>query len=123
MTRAPILIRVDGTRSQGWESMWRCVTYAAALQRRRRPTFFLSQLDPPELAQFIKRGGNDWIEAGYPIGSEEDLAETIEEIRRVSPAAVIVDGANVTGGYLRTIRATGVLVLSIDYLAQTNFPS
>jgi spore coat polysaccharide biosynthesis predicted glycosyltransferase SpsG len=123
MTRAPILIRVDGTRPQGWESLWRCVTYAAALQRRRRPTYFLSRLDPPELMQYIKRGGNEWIEAGHPLGSEDDLNETIEEIRRVSPAAVIVDGPTVTGGYLRAIRATGVLVLAIDHVAQTNFPT
>ena len=121
MTRAPILIRVDGTRTQGWESMWRCVTYAAALQRRRRPTFFLSQIDPPELVQNVKRGGNEWIEAVNPIGTDEDLHDTIEEIRRLSPAVIIVDGSNITGGYLRTLRATGIHGLAINHQAQTKF--
>src|SRR5690349_6392877 len=73
MTRAPILFRVDGTRRHGWESLWRCLTYAAALQRRRRPTHFLAQLDPPELAQQIKRVGNEWIEATSSAGTVDDI--------------------------------------------------
>lgn len=123
MTRAPILFRVDGTRQQGWESLWRCLVYAAALQRRRRPTYFLSQLEPADLAQYIRRGGNDWIEASSPLGSAEDLKETIEEIRRLSPAAVIVDSLDVSEDYLQAIRDTGVLVVSLDHQGHIRFPS
>ncbi len=123
MTRAPILFRVDGTRSSGWESFWRCLTCAGALQRRRRPTYFLSQLDPPELLQNVRRGGNDWIEAAHPIGSDDDLTETLQEVRRLSPSAIIVDSIAATETYLEALRATGILVVSIDHLAQTRFPS
>jgi spore coat polysaccharide biosynthesis predicted glycosyltransferase SpsG len=123
MTRAPILFRVDGTRSQGWESLWRCLTYGAALQRRRRPTYFLTRLEPVELAQNIRRGGNEWIEASSPVGSDLDLEETIQEIRRLSPAAVVVDGSEVTESYLAALRAIGVLVVSIDHQGHTRFPS
>ena len=61
MTRDPIFIRVDATSRSGYERLARCSTLAAALQRRRRPTFFLSELEPPSLAFNLKRGGNDWI--------------------------------------------------------------
>src|SRR5262245_11479968 len=123
MTRAPILFRVDGTRRHGWESLWRCLTYAAALQRRRRPTYFLSQLDPSDLAQPIKRIGNEWIEALSPAGCEDDLAQTVQEIHRLSPAAVIVDSTEATEDYLQTLRETGALLVSLDHLAQVALAS
>src|SRR5262245_49565631 len=75
MTRDPILFRVDGTARTGWEHLSRCLTLAAALQRRRRPTYFLSHLDPTSLAVSIKRAGNDWLEADSVAGTEEDLEE------------------------------------------------
>ena len=57
MNRDPILFRVDGTTATGLERLARCLTLAAALQRRRRPTYFLSQLEPASLALAIKRAG------------------------------------------------------------------
>ncbi len=123
MTRAPILFRVDGTRRHGWESLWRCLTYAAALQRRRRPTYFLAQLDPPELVQQIKRVGNEWIEAAATAGTVDDIEETVQEVRRICPAAIIVDTAEPAEDYLRALRATGALLVSIDHLAQVAFAS
>src|SRR5918911_3579661 len=100
MNRDPILFRVDGTSRTGWERLARCLALAAALQRRRRPTYFLSQLEPGSLALSIKRGGNDWLEADNPAGSPEDLAETVQEIRRLRPAAVGVDAPEVREPYL-----------------------
>jgi spore coat polysaccharide biosynthesis predicted glycosyltransferase SpsG len=123
MNRDPILFRVDGTPRSGWERLSRCLIFAAALQRRRRPTFFLSQLDPGHLALAIKRGGSEWLEADEPAGNEDDLAETIQEIRRLHPAAVVIDSAHVTESYLEELAATGVLVISIDHQAHLRFPS
>jgi len=123
MNRDPILFRVDGMARTGWERLARCMTLAAALQRRRRPTYLLSQLDPLSLAFAVKRTGSDWLEADAPAGTPEDLAETIREIRRRRPAAVIVDAPEVSEEYLADLSATGVLVVSIDHLATTRFPS
>jgi spore coat polysaccharide biosynthesis predicted glycosyltransferase SpsG len=123
MTRDPVLVRVDAGVRAGYEQLSRCMTYAAALQRRRRPTYFLSQLDPRSLGMQIKRGGNEWLEADAPVGTEEDLAETIQEIRRVRPAAVLVDAPGVSSEYLAKIQATGVLVVSFDHAANIRFPS
>ncbi len=122
MTRAPILFRVDGTRQQGWESLWRCLTFAAALQRRRRPTYFLSRLDPGELVQNIRRGGSEWLQADHPAGTHDSIQQTTDEARRLGAAAVIVDVPDVSGEQLRELRATGALVLAIDHQAHTTFP-
>jgi len=59
-SRGPILFRCDGTPDQGWEPFYQCLSFAAALQRRRRGTHFLSYLDPLSLAHVINRGNNEW---------------------------------------------------------------
>jgi spore coat polysaccharide biosynthesis predicted glycosyltransferase SpsG len=123
MTRDPILFRVDGTTQSGWERLSRCLVLAAALQRRRRPTYFLSQLEPASLALAIKKAGNEWLEADAPAGGNEDLAEVIQETRRLRPAAVIVDAADAGEDYLGSVKETGALLVSLDHLASTRFPS
>jgi spore coat polysaccharide biosynthesis predicted glycosyltransferase SpsG len=122
MHRNPILFRVDGTLRTGLESLSRCLTLAAALQRRRRPTYFLSQLETfSPLA--LKRAGHDWLDATTPAGQDADLEEVIEEVRRLSPAAVIVDSPDVGEAYLDALEALGVMVVSMDSLAAIRLPS
>jgi spore coat polysaccharide biosynthesis predicted glycosyltransferase SpsG len=123
MTRAPILFRVDAAPRLGWEHLTRCLVLAAALQRRRRPAYFLSQLDPGSLALTVKRGGNEWLDADSPAGTPDDLDEVIQEVRRLKPAAVVVDAPEATHEYLATLRQTGVAVVSLDSLAAIAFPS
>jgi spore coat polysaccharide biosynthesis predicted glycosyltransferase SpsG len=123
MNRDPILFRVDGTAKTGWERLCRCLTFGAALQRRRRPTYFLSQLEPGHLGLSVKRLGNEWLEADEPAGTEEDLSETLQEIRRLKPAAILVDSGDVSESYLSELVASGILVVSFDHLAQIRFMS
>src|SRR3954453_19425951 len=123
MNRAPVLFRVDASPATGYESIYRCATFAAALQRRRRPAFFLSRLEPATLVPTVKRGGNDWVPAEYPAGSAADLDQTLREVRRLQPSAVVVDSAAVNEEYLGPLRETGALVVSFDVQAQLAFPS
>jgi spore coat polysaccharide biosynthesis predicted glycosyltransferase SpsG len=51
------------------------------------------------------------------------LTETIQEIRRLKPAAIIVDSPNASAEYLKEIQSTGVLVVSLDHAATIRFPS
>src|ERR1017187_8776508 len=122
MTRAPIILRVDATARTGYERLARCMTLAAALQRRRRPVYFLSQLEPNTLAMGIKRGGNNWILADHPAGSEDDVNQTLREIARLKPAAVLVDDPDVSHDYLAEIASTNVLLAAIDHSAAVRFP-
>lgn len=123
MNRDPVLFRLDTTTAGGWERLARCMTYAAALQRRRRPTYFLAQLEPRSLALAVKRAGSEWLEADSEAGTAEDAAETLQEIRRIRPAAVIVDAPGASQDYLKELVATGCLVVSFDSHANLTFPS
>ena len=71
----------------------------------------------------MKKGGNELIAAAGPAGTEADLAQTIQQIRRIRPEAVVVDSPNVQEDYLRELRREGVAVISIDSLGATAFPS
>src|SRR5262245_8345970 len=123
MNRDPILFRVDASAGAGYERLTRCMIYASALQRRRRPTFFLSQLEPRSLGLAIKRTGSEWLDADAEAGSSADLEEAIQEIRRIRPAAVIVDAPGASEKYLSQLAATGVCLVSMDHLGAVRLPS
>lgn len=123
MDRSPILFRCDANADRGWESFYQCLTYAAALQRRRRPAYFLGRIEPFPLLSQIVRGGNDYLTAGHPIGTTEDCDETIREIRRLGAAAVIVNAPGIQEEYLRELSSTGTTVVVIDSEAQLRFPN
>src|SRR3954467_4290579 len=99
-TRGPILFRCDGTADLGWEPLYQCLSLAAALQRRRRGTHFLSYLDPLSLATVINRGNNDWVPAENRIGEAGDLAATIAQVRKINAAAVVIAGDRYDADYV-----------------------
>src|SRR5436190_13762966 len=90
--RGPILFRCDGTAERGWEPLYQCLSLAAALQRRRRGTHFLSYLDPLSLATVINRGNNDWVPCETQMGDPGDLSTTIAQARKINAAAIVVWG-------------------------------
>ena len=100
----PILFRCDGTQERGWEPLYQCLSLAAALQRRRRGTHFLSYLDPLSLATVINRGNNDWQPAEQPLGSPGDLDATLARVRALNAAAIVVAGEGMTPDYLAELR-------------------
>src|SRR5262245_27649361 len=122
-TRGPILFRCDGTPEGGWEPFYQCLSLAAALQRRRRGTHFLSYLDPLSLATVVNRGNNDWIPAEQRLGTAGDLHVAMAHIRRLNAAAVVLAGDGLTPEYLAELRKTGALVLVFDSLAGMTFPA
>lgn len=123
MDRSPILFRCDADPQLGWEPFYQCLTYAAALQRRRRPAYFLGRIEPFPLLSQIVRGGNDYLTAGHEVGTAEDCDETIREVRRLGAAAVIVNAPGVQEEYLRELSSTGTTVVVIDSEARVRFPN
>jgi spore coat polysaccharide biosynthesis predicted glycosyltransferase SpsG len=63
------------------------------------------------------------LDADATAGSREDLEETVQEVRRLRPAAVVVDAPEANEEYLNALRASGAMVVSMDHLANTRFPS
>lgn len=120
--RGPILFRCDGSPDLGWEPLYQCLTLAAALQRRRRGTHFLSYLEPLSLAQVIHRGNNEWSPAESPIGRPGDLEVTLREVRRLNAAAVVIAGTEVTPEYMTALARTGTAVIALDSEASRTFP-
>lgn len=123
MIRNAVLFRVDGSKSQGWEAFERCLTFAYALQRRRRPAHFLSRLEPAMLGSLVKRGDNHWLSAEAAVGTSDDLEEITREIRRLRPSAVVIDDPHCSPEYLAEIIALGPLVFCIDNEANYRFAS
>lgn len=122
MSKQPILIRCDATTTQGFESFYRCLTYANSLQRRRRGIYFLSRLEPATLLASIQKAGHDWCPAEYPLGSEDDLRETIARVRQYQAAALIVSDPHLSADYLETLAHTGTQLVVLDHQAQTRYP-
>jgi spore coat polysaccharide biosynthesis predicted glycosyltransferase SpsG len=108
------MFRCDAIASQGYESFYQCLAYAAALQRRRRGTHFLTQLQPSTLVSSIQRGGNEWKPAQFPLGSDDDCRETMAALQQVQAAAVIVADPNVRGEYLAKISDAGAFPVVFD---------
>lgn len=123
MNRAPILFRCDGNPETGYEAFYQCLLAAGAMQRRRRGTHFLSNLDPLSLALPINRGGHEWHDTPTRVGSADDLDATVREIRRLNAAAVVVAAPDLTEDYLRELESAGALVVVIDSNASLYFPN
>lgn len=122
MNRLPVLFRCDATPA-GREGLYQCLILAAAMQRRRRTTHFLACLEPLTLSQGIRRGNNDWTPAEHTVGSDGDLKQTLQHIRKHEAAAVIVAAPQVTPEYLAALRDTGTLVVVLDAEAATRLPA
>lgn len=123
MDRSPILFRVDASAQTGWEPFYQSLTYAAALQRRRRPAYFMGRIAPFPLISQVVRGGNDFLTADHEIGTTEDCDQTVREIRRLGAAAVIINAPGLQEEYLRELSSTGTTVVVIDTEARVRFPN
>jgi spore coat polysaccharide biosynthesis predicted glycosyltransferase SpsG len=111
--RGPILFRVDATPA-AYEPMYQCLSFAAALQRRRRGTHFLSYLEPLSIAHTISRGNNDWHPAEEPLGTDGDVAATVAQVRRLNAAAVVLYGEQVDDRYVKAVKAAGAMAIVFD---------
>jgi spore coat polysaccharide biosynthesis predicted glycosyltransferase SpsG len=123
MDRSPVLFRCDGTRETGWEALYQCLTYAAALQRRRRTAHFLGSYAPFPLLAQVARGGNEYHAAEHPVGTPEDCDATVRAVRKTGAAAVVIAAPGISAEYLKELSATGALVAVIDTEAAVKFPS
>lgn len=123
MDRSPILFRCDAHANIGWEPFYQCMTYAAVLQRRRRPAYFMGRIEPFPLVSQVVRGGNDFLTTEHPVGTAEDCDETMRQVRRLGVGAVIVGAHSLPEEYLRELSSTGTTVVVLDVDNQIRFPN
>ena len=103
---------------QGWEPFYQCLSLAAALQRRRRGTHFLSYLDPLSLATSSTAATTTGRRPSSRSVRRGDLDATIAQVRRLNAAAVVVAGEGMTPDYLAELSDTGTLVVAFDSTAE-----
>ena len=123
MERYPVLFRCDADQSRGWGHLYACMTYAAALQRRRRTGYFYGNLSPFPLLAALTRAGNEYLPAAHPVGSPEDCDATLRAIRKHQVAAVVLAGDDLPVDYVREVSASGVMTVVLDSQAGYRFPS
>lgn len=111
--RGPILFRCDASGAN-FEPFYQCLSFAAALQRRRRGTHFLSYLEPLSLAHSISRGNNEWLPADVPMGQPGDLNALLAQVRRLNAAAVVFNGADASADAIRAVQNTGAITIAFD---------
>lgn len=123
MSRGNVLLRVDGSATHGMGRMARCLALANALQRRRYQMTFLSQIDNTGWPDRIRRFRHAVQKMPSPAGSPEDRADMLKEITQKSPVVVVTDAAEIDEEYLAFLSTRVPLVISIDDLGETRFPS
>lgn len=123
MSRSPILFRCDATPDLGWDFFYLCLTFGAALQRRRRGTYFLVNLSPSTLAGEVSKAGCEWIPSEHPFGSVDDCEATVKEIHRLGAGGVVLAGPNISQEYLRELTGAGASVTVLDIEGNLEFDS
>ncbi len=121
MDRSPILFRVDSHSDCGFAGIYQALTFALAVQRRRRVSYFLGQIEPFSLLSQIARGGNEFLKAENPLGTPEDVEETVAEARRIGAANVVLHAHDLSEDYLRELTENGLDVTVFDTQAQICF--
>jgi spore coat polysaccharide biosynthesis predicted glycosyltransferase SpsG len=121
MDRSPILFRVDSNAESGYAGIYQGLTFALAVQRRRRLSYFLGQIEPFSLLSQIARAGNEYLKAENPFGTPEDAEETIAEARRIGAANVVLCAHDLSEEYLRELTNQGLDVTVFDTQANICF--
>lgn len=121
MSRGSIILRVDGSSSDGMGRVARCLALANALQRRRYQMTFISKLDNNGWPDRIRRFRHFVAKTNHQSGSPEDLQSFLRDVRSQRPAVVITDSPDIGQDYLARLSNEVPLVISIDDRAELSF--
>lgn len=123
MNRGTILLRVDGSASEGMGRVARSLALANALQRRRYQMAFLSRIDNNAWPDRIRRHRHLVVRTNFASGSDLDKAELLREIETRRPVVLVTDSACYDEEYLAQLSHRVPLVISIDERCDVRFPS
>ena len=123
MNRGSILLRVDGSASDGMGRVARCLALANALQRRRYQMTFITGIDNPGWPDRIRRFRHHVSKTPHPAGSPEDRKAMLAEIARTNPTVVVTDSSDIDEEYLSAVASRVPLSIDMDDKATEANPS
>lgn len=123
MNRGTILLRVDGSASQGLGQVARSLALANALQRRRYQMTFISQIDNAGWPDRIRRFRHAVVKTPHAAGSDADHEQFLKEVHTRHPAVVVTDSAAIGPEYLDDLVRRVPLVISIEDSPRFCYPS
>lgn len=115
--KARVIFRTGGGRQVGMGHLRRCLTLAEALRQMEIESHFLLDGDDM-LRERVNAAGF----GAFTISLENDLSETIEQLKNLRMQAVVIDSYALQRDYFRALSETGVLTIVIDDLADRELP-
>lgn len=117
-----VIFRMDANSSIGLGHLQRCLSLARALQLKGYEALFVMHTDEGANRRVREFGfGLQNLAEGIPLRQDQD--QTLEFAEQEKADIAVVDSYEVDEEYLLALRESGFLVVSIDDLAQLNFPS
>jgi len=110
-----LLVRVDADSVMGSGHAMRCLALSAAWQAQGGVVTFVKATK--DLDARLKTEGFSVHRLNVPAGSLEDAEETARFARAMNASWIVADGYHFSSAYQRTLRGSGVLLLTIDDLA------
>jgi UDP-2,4-diacetamido-2,4,6-trideoxy-beta-L-altropyranose hydrolase len=118
---ARVLVRVDGGAAVGLGHVTRCLALAERLQARGAVVTFVTRSNSEAVLARIRAGGCETTLVPDGLLREDDASFLLERVRSLVPRAVVTDSYEVTTGYQRVVRSSGVRLVVVDDLAREHF--
>ncbi len=125
----PVVFRADGSAAIGLGHLFRCMALAEGLRKAgARHLYLATQELGGSVRSQVEEVGLQVMEIGPQPDMAADLAATVEALWAVKTGhgrspIVVTDLYGVDGPYLASLKREAHLLLSVDDLGQTEFPS
>jgi len=119
---AEAIVRVDGGSNIGMGHVQRCLALGSKLKKNGAEVLFICQKDEA-IRKKIEQEGFEVVALRNNIELKEDLRDTMNTIKNHAADIVITDSYALDGRYLAEVKKLVPLLISIDDLANTSFPS
>lgn len=107
---ARLVFRADASVTIGAGHVMRSLTLASLAQSRGHVVSFYAAHMCPQLIQRASQLGIELVRTQHPAGSRQDA----EALAGTAADLICVDGYSFSSGFMRTLEATGALIVAVD---------